>query len=130
MRNPLQNTAILFFSHSKKQQADDKKIHSVGAVNRKISSLFIRKSLKTAQRSGYPVYWIDANRQRGDTFGERFANAYQQLFHKGYQKVIAIGNDCPTLTVKDIYQAATSLESNKPVLGPSKDGGVYLRGLG
>ncbi len=129
MRSHLQHTAILFFSHLKKQQANDKKIHSLKAVNKKISSLFIQKSLKTAQRSGYPVYWIDSNQQQGDTFGERFANAYQQLFDKGYQNVIAIGNDCLTLTVEDIYQAATSLESNKPVLGPSKDGGVYLLGL-
>lgn len=129
MRSPLQHTAILFFSHLKKQQANDKKIHSLKAVNKKISSLFIRKSLKTAQKSGYPVYWIDSNQQQGDTFGERLANAYQWLFDKGYQKVIAIGNDCLTLTVEDVYQAATSLESNKSVLGPSKDGGVYLLGL-
>lgn len=129
MRSPVQHTAILFFSYQKKQQANDKNIHSLKAVNKKISSFFIRKSLKTAQRSGYPVYWIDSNQQQGDTFGERFANAYQQIFDKGYQKVIAIGNDCLTLTVEDICQAAISLESNKSVLGPSKDGGIYLLGL-
>ena len=51
------------------------------------------------------------------------------MFDRGYENVIAIGNDCPELNLRDITNAAALLERNSPVLGPARDGGVYLLGL-
>ena len=51
------------------------------------------------------------------------------FFRKGYQKVIAIGNDCAELSSNDIEMAALSLEKNKVVIGQTQKGGLYIFGI-
>ena len=61
--------------------------------------------------------------------GERLESIFKKVFELGYQKVLAIGTDCPTLS-RDVFQSAfNSLEENSIVLGPSNDGGYYLIGI-
>lgn len=43
--------------------------------------------------------------------------------------MIAVGADCPDLSVRHIQQAFESLCRHDVVLGPAKDGGYYLIGL-
>ena len=76
-----------------------------------------------------PVFTISEQLQRGDSFGERLHNAFQDIFDKGFTNVIAVGNDCLTLTENHIQQAIDALETDPSVLGPSSDGGVYLLGF-
>lgn len=73
--------------------------------------------------------WFSEKNQQGKDFGERFTNALQAVFNAGYEKVIAIGNDCLSLNYKELLSAVCTLEKNKVVLGPSNDGGVYLIGM-
>jgi len=47
----------------------------------------------------------------------------------GYQQVIAIGNDCPSLTTADISISSDLLSQRQLVAGGTQDGGVYLIGL-
>lgn len=65
--------------------------------------------------------------QRGTNLNECFCTALQDTFALGYERVVAVGGDIPTLDSNDLYQA---LYSNEVVLGPSCDGGFYLAGLG
>ena len=69
--------------------------------------------------------------QRGDKFGERLANAAEDLFRIGFQSVCLIDSDSPTVSAK-IYAGAAHLLSNpgdRIVLGPADDGGYYLIGM-
>ncbi len=65
--------------------------------------------------------------QRGNNLRESFEAALQDTFALGYERVVAVGGDIPTLDRNDIEGA---LCNDGVVLGPSNDGGFYLAGLG
>lgn len=65
--------------------------------------------------------------QRGNDLKECFESALQDTFALGYERVVAVGGDVPTLDSDDIQEA---LNSDSVVIGPSCDGGFYLAGLG
>ena len=67
--------------------------------------------------------------QKGTSFAQRFVNAISEIFAKGYENVITIGNDSPQLNSSHIIASLKQLEKNNFVLGPSADGGFYLMGL-
>lgn len=67
--------------------------------------------------------------QSGITFGEKFYESINKVFEKGYENIIVIGNDTPSLKLRDIIFAAKHTSINNSVIGPSKDGGFYLLSL-
>ncbi|MDO8283210.1 MAG: TIGR04282 family arsenosugar biosynthesis glycosyltransferase [Thermodesulfovibrionia bacterium] len=67
--------------------------------------------------------------QRGKDLGEKFINAFSDKFKEGYDKVIVIGSDSPTIPVDFIKQAFDELDKKDFVLGPCTDGGYYLVGM-
>jgi hypothetical protein len=67
--------------------------------------------------------------QAGDDLGERMAQAFENLFTKGYKHTLIIGTDVPSLPLEEYQQALTLLDSHDLVLGPALDGGYYLIGL-
>ncbi|WP_405412687.1 TIGR04282 family arsenosugar biosynthesis glycosyltransferase [Maribacter sp. Asnod1-A12] len=67
--------------------------------------------------------------QVGDDLGIRMANAFQEGFKNGYQKIIIIGSDMLDLSQEDLENAFKSLEKNDFVVGPAEDGGYYLLGM-
>lgn len=70
-------------------------------------------------------------RQVGADLGERLDNVVQHCLLEGYQKVVVIDSDSPTLPKSYLCSAFRALdESNVDVvLGPCDDGGYYLIGL-
>lgn len=65
--------------------------------------------------------------QEGEDLGQRMRRAFEDRFQEGYQRVVMIGADSPTLPTAYIEQA---LQSEKEVvIGPSTDGGYYLIGM-
>ncbi len=65
--------------------------------------------------------------QAGGNLGERMRRAFEDRFKEGYERVVIIGADSPTLPITYIEQA---LQSEKEVvIGPSTDGGYYLIGM-
>jgi rSAM/selenodomain-associated transferase 1 len=64
--------------------------------------------------------------QSGTNLGDRLKNAFLRLFDRGYDRICAIGCDCPTLSENDMSQSFTLLEKNDVVIGPAVDGGYYL----
>ncbi len=125
------NTALLVFSRSAAEEAIIKPL-VVNGLKRQctaITAKLIRHTQAIARTSGLPVFFFSARQQRGNSFGERFAHAFETLFARGFSQVIAIGNDCPTLTAQDIRAAAQQLTTQDFVLGPARDGGAWLIGM-
>lgn len=67
--------------------------------------------------------------QVGVDLGVKMSNAFQNLFQKGYKKVVIIGTDCPDIKSEDINAAFLSLEKKEVCIGPALDGGYYLLGM-
>ena len=67
--------------------------------------------------------------QVGRNFRDRFGNAVGALTRLGYDEIVAVGGDCPSLHKNDIVIAFQQLAHNKLVLGPDHRGGCYLIGF-
>lgn len=69
--------------------------------------------------------------QKGNDLGARLLSTFEQLFGRGYQQVMAIDSDTPTLPNTYLEQALDLIATPQidVVLGPSEDGGYYLIGL-
>ena len=124
-----QHTAILFFSKTSSAEAEGKKLATAKRQTKAIAQVFIKNTRQILRGLDLPVFTISEQLQRGDSFGERLQNAFQDIFDKGFTNVIAVGNDCLTLNKNHIQQAIQALETTPSVLGPTTDGGVYLLGF-
>lgn len=121
----MQNTAILLFANSPHEELGSKPIPDGDLL---FSALTLN-TLDRIKKTPFPCFHITGEQQKGNSFGERFSNAIQSVFDKGYKKVIAIGNDTPQLQAQHIRQAAKAMVLGKTVIGPSYDGGFYLLGI-
>ena len=66
-------------------------------------------------------------RQQEESLGERVRHALNTAREEGYTLLVAIGVDCPELTLSDIEEAFKRLENGTDVvIGPAEDGGYYL----
>ena len=65
--------------------------------------------------------------QEGENLGDKMRGAIQDRFVEGYERVVIIGSDSPSLPVAYICRAMGS--DKDMVLGPSTDGGYYLIGM-
>lgn len=118
-------TAILIFANSAKFEATQKPFQSSEALFHALNM----HTVKIVEKSGLPYFLSSEKNQIGSSFGERFTNAIQSVYDKGYENVVTIGNDTPHLQTNHILKAVHQLQQNDIVLGPSKDGGFYLMGL-
>lgn len=118
-------TAILVFALSSMEELKCKKINNAKVLFQALSD----HTLKTVQKTGLPYFHLTEKEQKGNTFGERFANAIQFIYDRGYDQIITIGNDSPHLRAPQILKSANIMAAGKAVLGPSTDGGFYLMGL-
>ena len=67
--------------------------------------------------------------QIGEDLGSRMDQAFRAIFGRGYQRVLVVGTDLPSLPGACYTQAFSLLADHDLVLGPSLDGGYYLIGL-
>jgi rSAM/selenodomain-associated transferase 1 len=67
--------------------------------------------------------------QKESDLGGRMEDAFEQLFKRGYERVLIIGSDCYELDQNVIKNAFEKLKDKQVVIGPAKDGGYYLLGL-
>ena len=66
--------------------------------------------------------------QHGTDLGQRMHAAALDSRHRGMQRTVIIGTDCPQLDSPLIGRAFAMLHDHQLVLGPSSDGGYYLIG--
>ncbi len=68
--------------------------------------------------------------QDGADLGARLDHAIQSHLRAGYEKVVIMDSDSPTLPVASLTEAFSALTDDIDVtLGPCEDGGYYLIGL-
>jgi rSAM/selenodomain-associated transferase 2/rSAM/selenodomain-associated transferase 1 len=67
--------------------------------------------------------------QNGKNIGQKMANAFLNLFAKGYEQVVLTGGDIPLLDETIIRQAFDDLSYKDAVINPTQDGGYYLIGF-
>jgi hypothetical protein len=59
--------------------------------------------------------------------GARLAECFETLREAGFDRVVVIGADCPTLPAALLHEAFDQiLDDQTVVLGPTRDGGYYL----
>lgn len=124
-------TAILFFSHRPEREWQNKWFMQEDyAKNRRLAQAFYEHASQAVVESGLPVREVNGPQQRGDTFGVRLANAAADVFADGYERVIIVGGDCPSLHEVEWEGVADRLDEGTPVLGPTPDhDGAYLIGM-
>lgn len=118
-------TAILVFANSSQEEISHKAIPK----SELLFDMLTQQTLDTVKKTKLPYFHLTEEHQVGGSFGERFTNAIQMVFAKGFEQIITIGNDSPQLKVSHILEAYNHLENGKAVLGPSADGGFYLMAL-
>ncbi|MBL7979769.1 MAG: TIGR04282 family arsenosugar biosynthesis glycosyltransferase [Bacteroidetes Order II. Incertae sedis bacterium] len=68
--------------------------------------------------------------QQGSGLGERMLMAFLETFKAGYERIVIVGTDHPTLPDDFLEMAFEALnERYSMVIGPSEDGGYYLLGM-
>ena len=69
--------------------------------------------------------------QVGRDLGARMAGVFARLFARGFDAVVIVGSDSPTLPPGRLRAALRALRAGTVdgVIGPSEDGGYYLIGL-
>ncbi|HEX5855624.1 MAG TPA: DUF2064 domain-containing protein [Thermoanaerobaculia bacterium] len=67
--------------------------------------------------------------QAGAEFGGKLEAAFRGAARRGCGEIVAVPGDVPGLTARDLEAAFRALSESDTVLGPSRDGGVWLIGL-
>jgi len=132
MQQKQANTAFLIFLRNECEEARIKTFHAHLRMQRRVQIVqtLNRHVERITHQTGLPVFIVKGDQQVGETFGERFANAFEGVFAAGYEHVIAIGNDCLSLTRLHLLKAARQfVAGNEVVLGPARDGGAYIVGI-
>lgn len=132
MQQKPSNTAILVFLRNEQEEAQIKTFHARLRMKRRVQIVqtLNRHVMYVTRQTGLPVFVIKGEQQVGATFGERFANAFEQVFAAGHEHVIAVGNDCLSLTKARLNKSASLFAAgNDIVLGPAEDGGAYIVGI-
>ncbi len=107
-----------------------------------LAAALLADTVATARDSGADVWAVTAGAatgfagvlppevprlpQRGDGLAARLAAAQADLFTRGFDRVLLLGGDCPTVPSRDLREALALLEDADAVLGPARDGGYTL----
>ncbi|MXZ05462.1 MAG: glycosyltransferase [Rhodothermaceae bacterium] len=79
---------------------------------------------------GVHLYGAKLKKQCGDGLGERMDHAFRETAAEGYEQMVIIGTDHPTLPTEFIMDAYEALSDVPAVcIGPASDGGYYLLGM-
>ncbi len=124
-------TAIIIFTRFAGEEAKIKGFANQFGKQKgtSLTKKLISHSLKQTRKTNLPVFTFFPNRQNGNSFGEKLSNCIEEVYNNGYENVIVIGNDCPSINTSLLNEVQNKLEDQKLIIGPAFDGGVYLLGL-
>lgn len=127
----MNKTAVILFASLPEFEARVKSFsaYSSQKATQQISTVLTQHFYHLVEQSNADAFLIDSYLQKGKKFSDRITNAFTDIYAKGYENVICIGNDCPSLTLNHLQTAIEQVETGKVVLGPTKDGGAYLIGI-
>ncbi|NNC82852.1 MAG: DUF2064 domain-containing protein [Flavobacteriales bacterium] len=124
-------TAILYFAYRPDVEALRKPIFKQHGheVNVRFYKELQEELFGQLTPLGLPVEHIDERQQHGHGFGERFCNAIEDVWARGYDQVIILGNDTPELDASVYQQAYELLRQDKTCLVKTHRNGVALIAL-
>ncbi|MGH1337648.1 MAG: TIGR04282 family arsenosugar biosynthesis glycosyltransferase [Aureispira sp.] len=124
-------TAILIFTRTAQEEAQQKWSAQLGSAanGRHIAQTLIAHTRKVAKATGYPVIEVSTQHQQGQSFGARLSHAIQNIWNRGFENVLIVGTDTPSISTKLLQQAANQITPTQSVIGAATDGGAYLIGL-
>lgn len=121
--------AILLFAQTAKVESGIKFFATNKTKNISLWNILNDRILKEVKKTKLDFFVFDENNQVGETFGNRITSAIENVFSKGFEKVIVVGNDCLDLKANQILKASANFNNFSTVLGPDNNGGTYLMGL-
>lgn len=124
----ISDIALLFFARSPYSDTKRKEFGSDKLHLEVVSHLHF-KTYRKLCNTGLPVIVSNEHTQKSHSLATNLSQAISEVFQKGYQKVIVVGNDCPNLNKTTLESAIQSLHEGKNVLGPDMEGGTYLIGI-
>ena len=71
-------------------------------------------------------YVVTDGKAKGNDFESRIKAAVEEVFKKGYQNIVIVGDDTPQLSAQNLLLAAKETNTKKVTIGESEDGGAYL----
>jgi uncharacterized protein len=100
-----------------------------------IATALLLDTAASAAATGHDVWCVhlgdpagQERAQRGADLGERLAGAQADLHGRGYDRVVLLGADCPTVEPALLAAAVAALDGADVVLGPARDVGYTLIG--
>ena len=131
MQSKLKDIALLLFIRTPQVEVRHKRLLPSASLpqNQRLIRRLNQHAISLAEASGLPTFILDSPQQQGERFGERLANAFQDIYVQGYRSIVAIGNDCLQLETQDLLDTARALQETDIVLGPTFDGGVHTIGM-
>ena len=120
------NTAILFFTRKPINESVNKVLCEKKKTNILIHTNLFSQTIKVLEQTCLPFSISFDTSNDSDSFGSKLYKASKEVFSRGFEHIIIIGNDCPQLNPKKLSEAAKSIKNGKRVIGPDKRGGIYL----
>lgn len=117
---------VLLFARAPRAEAAAKGLRS-GEALFALSQCRVRDAV--AELPGVELVLVPPAKQAGTLFGEKLEAAFRNAARRGYDEIVAVPGDVPELTARDLAAAFLALSESDTVLGPSRDGGVWLIGL-
>lgn len=91
--------------------------------------LYLAPPLPTGELEGVPSD-VSLYEQQGESLGPRMKRAIRDTLDAGYERVLVMGSDHPTLPSSFLRQALPALQEPRAIcFGPTEDGGFYLVGM-
>lgn len=117
---------VLLFARAPRAEAAAKGLRS-GEALFALAQCRVRDAV--AVLPGVELVLVPPAAQAGTLFGEKLEAAFRNAARRGYDEIVAVPGDVPELTARDLAAAFLALSESDTVLGPSRDGGVWLIGL-
>ncbi len=90
----------------------------------------VRLYITGALPPNIPLCGATIRSQCGDELGARMQHAFSETSAEGYQQIVIIGTDHPTLPSEFIQDAFDGILKSPAIsIGPAEDGGYYLLGM-
>jgi hypothetical protein len=122
--------AVLLFVRNAYEESKLKQlIKGESSKNVHLFKYLNKRIVNTVKQTNYDYFIIDSSHQHGNTFAERFKNAFKSIFEKGYDAVISLGNDTPQVSSQTLHDVVHCFENNDVVVGKTNLGGAYTIGL-
>ncbi|WP_169303356.1 DUF2064 domain-containing protein [Pedobacter cryophilus] len=115
-------TCILYFTtgaNSSKSFSNQKN------KNTAIQKALFKKTLKEIRQTQLN-YVVTDGKAKGNDFESRIKSAVEEVFLKGYQNIVIVGDDTPQLSAQNLLFAAKKIADKEVIIGESEDGGAYL----